>query len=115
MSLVEAIPRKLRAIAMLGLVAIVLVAYGDYRYVSGAAASVAELRSGLCKLLAKSNRSGVVDKAQLRLIAGRALIREQIDARAGNLTAAHSDADTAAIDTRFADQIAPETLPGCPA
>jgi len=72
------------------------------------------LRGGLCKIIVKSNALAQENRAALLTTAARAAHRARLDAADGHNQLAQADRDAARLDQKFADEITPTILEGCP-
>ena len=73
-----------------------------------------QLRAGLCKIILHSNKLAQENKAALLTTAARAERRARIDQAAGRTSLVQTDRDAAALDRKFAGEIKPTILNGCP-
>lgn len=89
-------------------------AAANWVYESHVSTQLHDLRGGLCKIVVRSNKLSHENKAALLTTAARAAHRARLDAGDGHNALAQADRDSARLDAKFAREIQPVSLPGCP-
>ena len=105
--------RKNWAAAVVVVLVLVASATANWAYATRVSDQLSSLRGGLCKIVARSNATGVENKHALLSTAARAERRALLDAASGRTALAQADQDAAKLDRKFAGEIQPISLPGC--